>query len=220
VEKSYIESYINFQLRTSVRRKAWECYLGVFAFSLLEMPFVFFFRLNCAKIFLLGMNLLMISVLLLGTVTNRRDIQILSLSLVFSGWGIAILMLGYIAICSIDPIPVYVPILLMFLYSIAGISGIFFTRRLIAKGYFAKQYHSATQGKYKGIAGVTGSMCIGFGAISTGVVRLIARNFDSPFGYNTTMLIGMWVALIVALILSFMNSLYLCYYYMRKYKIK
>jgi hypothetical protein len=124
-----------------------------------------------------------------------------------------LLFLGYIALASSEPTSVLVLVPALSLYCARGVASTLYIRNSVKRGRFPGK------GAGKPIA-ISFSVSLGFGALSTGVIRLVGRKAKTALAYDTQMLIGTGIFWIAGIVLSLGCHMYLCFYYMRKYKVR
>jgi hypothetical protein len=213
MDRRRVMDYINYEIQATGRKKMWEFYLGCFLFSLLEFPFIIFYKLDLIRALLIAVNTLTVAVTAFATVTNRKDLIVLGSGVQGTCLAMILFFFGYIALASSEPISVSVLFLELTLYCVGGVASILHFRRLVKQGRFPGK------GSGKPMA-VSLSVCLGLGALSTGIIRLVGRKAKAALAYDTQMLIGAGIFWTVGIALSIDCHMYLCFYYMRKYRIR
>jgi hypothetical protein len=212
MDRRHVMDYINYEIQATGRKKMWVAYFACFLFLLMELPFAVFYGLTLIKALLISINVLTLTVMGFATVKNRKDWMVFGVALVFTCYAITFVSATCFALYSSGFRSMLTFGIVMFLYCVGGVASILHFRRLVRQGRFPGK------GSGKPLA-VSLSVYLGFGALSTGIIRLVGRKAKTALAYDTQMLIGTGIFWTVGMALSIDCHMYLCFYYMRKYRI-
>jgi hypothetical protein len=158
--------------------------------------------------FIIGYNALIVVALLAGIVFNRHDWLVLGYAFMYSGMSASFAFVGFY-IC--DSYKTLLLCCLMLYMSGCAIRIFCVNRSVKSGGYKTKQ---STKPRKLLLAVLLLSIP------ATGVGQILARVMVAELSYSKNMTILVSIVFFLVLTFSLGSHLYLCFYYMRKYKVK
>jgi hypothetical protein len=154
--------------------------------------------------FIIGYNAPIIVALLAGIVFSRHDWLILGYALMFTGTSASLAVLGFY---GLNPDKVTV-LCCLALYMVACALRVACVKRSVRSGrYFAKERAKTLPWVWLGIPAVV-------------LGQVIARVMVGALSYETNHVIFLCLLIVFIFLFALGSHFYLCFYYMRKYKVR
>lgn len=209
--------FIQYSLELTSRKGTWKHFgccsfvaLGAYGLSI-------FVRLpDYAKV-VPAVFLTVLFVVVFSTIFSKRDFQIAAcgMSSMLASISFIVIGISMIGTAGVEVFGIFIGQTAC--YASALILHIVNMRRLILKGYYVRLRENSKKFKLK-YGFLLKLSPLAFPVVSTILTRLILRNIHAP--YSAMMFFGMSVMFVGAILLCVDSHRFLCFYYMRKYKIK
>ena len=159
--------------------------------------------INMAK-FIIGYNIPIIAAFSVGLIFGRRDWIILGHALTLTGTSASFAVMGFYTL-NPDRATLLCCLALYMAACVLRVAGV---RRSVRSG----RYFAAGKPNPRSL------VLLGIPAVAIG--QIIARVLSGALSYETNMVIFACLLLFFVFLFSFGSHLYLCFYYMRKYKMR
>ena len=204
METYYVREFIKETQGRFGRRQTVYCLLCVCLSVPNVLLSIYFKRDMVMAAFIIVYNVLIVSVLLTGAIFRRYDWLMLGHALMCTGTSASFAFMGFYVLDADEKLLLYY----LIFYIPACALRIFCIRRAVRSGrYFAK-------GKTKSLP------LILMGIPAVGMGQVLARGMADALSYETNMAILACIMFFLVMLFSLGGHLYLCFYYMRKYKVK
>jgi hypothetical protein len=209
--------FISYSLDLTSRKGTWK-YFGLSSFFVLGIYGIanFVGLPVYAKVIAVSWAAVL-SVVVFSTVFGRRDFQIAACGMSSMLLAVALIVAG-ISMISTSGVKVSgIFLIQLACYALAFLFNLVNMRRLILKGYYVRLRKNSQRfrSKYGFLLNLSP---LAFPVVSILVTRFVLRRIDAP--YDAMMFFGMSVMFIMAILLCLDSHRFLCFYYMRKYKVK